>query len=271
MTGQVIILPGVVAAASLGAPRIDMNASDVVAARIASLKHVVSPRSLVTLPGGGVSGRCRATGLALVPKGTVTALQLSDVAGKRALGLSAITSAGLGLPPGSRTASYTTVVAVTISQADIDSTTLSASPRFIGGYDAAGTHNLTVLQYYGAAGNPPNIFTANGSGDSSSPFAKAARPNGTWVIAVVDFNNDTKTVSLSLNQADTFATLAKAEPHAPGATDYLEIGSHHVVASGLRTSRVGDLYTFSNSLLATDPGRQQLKDLVAALKTEYGI
>ncbi|CAO3311526.1 MULTISPECIES: hypothetical protein [unclassified Pseudomonas] len=270
MAGQIITLSGVTAAASLGAPRIDMSTPDTVAARIASLKHVVSPRALVALASGGVSGRCRATGLELVPKGVVTGLQLSDVAGRRALGLTTILATSLGLPPGSKTSSYTLVAAVSIGQADIDSTAVSTSPILVGGSDSANNFNMNALQYFGAAGTPPNIFTARGN-DLASPFASSVRPNGSWAIVVVDYNNETRTASLAVNQADTFATVTKAAGHSPGAGDYLEIGNHSNQTSSLRSSKVGDLYTFSSSLLANSLGRQQLQTLVAALKTYYSI
>lgn len=270
MAGQIIILPGVSAAASGGAARIDMTPADRIAARMANLKHVVSPRSLTAVAGGGVSGRCRATGLSLVPKGTTTALKLFDVAGKRALGLTNIFAASLGLPAGSQTPSYTAVMAVNIGQADIDSVAISTSPILLGGSSAADTVNLNALQYFGAAGTPPNIFTARGS-DVASPFASVVRPGGAWVIVVVDFDNNTKTVSLAVNQAATFATMLKTTEHTPAAGDYVEIGNHGTATSSLRSSKVGDLFLFGDSVLSSSLGKSQLVELVAALKAEYGI
>lgn len=270
MAGQIIILPGVSAAASGGAARIDMTAADQIAARMSNLKHVVSARSLTSVAGGGVSGRCRATGLSLVPKGTATALKLFDVAGKRALGLSNIFAAGLGLPAGSQTPSYTAVMTVNIGQADIDSAVISTSPILLGGSNAADVVNLNVLQYFGAGGTPPNVFTARGS-DAVNPFASAVRPGGAWVVAVMDFDNTTKTVSLAINQAATFATALKTTEHAPAVDDYVEIGNHSNATSSLRSSKVGDLFLFGDSVLSSALGKSQLEDLVEALKAEYGI
>lgn len=270
MAGQIIILPGVTAASGASTPRIDMTAADRIAAKMPGLKHVVSARSLTALPTGGVSGRCRSTGRELIPKGVTNALRITEIDGKKALGLTAVLAAGLALPPGSKSASYTTVCAVRIGQADIDSVTSSTSPMLISGSSSDDVMNLNVLQYFGAAGTPPNIFTARGS-TASSPFAQAVRPSGTWSIVIVDYNNDTKTVSLSVNQADTFATSVKSVAHTPGANDYIEIGNHSNSTSSLRVSSVGDLFTFNASLRGTALGLQQLKELVAALKAEYSI
>jgi len=78
-------------------------------------------------------------------------------------------------------------------------------------------------------------------------------------------------VSIAVNQATTFATATKTVAHAPGPSDYLEIGNHASQTNSLRVSKVGDLYTFDTSMRATALGQQQLIDLVSALKTEYGI
>lgn len=270
MQGQRIVL-NIDTQAPAAAPRIDMNSADDIAVKIRALKHAVSARQLTEVSGGGVSGRCRLTGLPLVPKGAgASSLQLTTVAGMRALGLSTIVAASLGLPAGSQTASYTMVAAVAIGQADIDSASNSASPILVGGSNASDAVNLNVLQYFGAVGTPPNIFTSRGSG-TSSPFASVVRPAGSWVVVVVDYNNDTKVVSIAVNQAAKFATATKATSHVPGPSDYLEIGNHASPTNSLRASKVGDLYTFDSSMLATDLGKSQLVSLVAALKTEYAI
>jgi len=51
---------------------------------------------------------------------------------------------------------------------------------------------------------------------------------------------------------------------------YLEI-RYRLDAPRFRNSKVSDLYTFSDSMLQTNPGKNQLAELVAALKIYYAI
>ena len=270
MFGQIIVLSSVTAAAGASAERIDMTDADLVAAKISGLKHVVRARSLIALPDGGVSGRCQATGLPLVPKGLVTALAISEVAGKKALGLSSVQAAGLGLPAGSATASYTAVLVVSVAAADVASGSPSASPIFLSSMTAADALVASAAQYYGTSGTPPNIFAARGS-NAASPFVSVPKPETTWAVLVVDYNDTTRVVSLAVNQADTFATATKTAAHLPGAGGYFEIGAHVNATASLRASKVGDLYLFEGSPLSSELAKTQIVDLVAALKAEYGI
>ncbi|MBW0236359.1 hypothetical protein [Pseudomonas sp. D1HM] len=270
MYGQIVILPGVTAAAGASAERIDMTASDLIAAKIPGLKHMVSARSLTALPGGGVSGRCQATGAPLVPKGLVTALAISEVAGKKALGLSSVQAAGLGLPAGSATASYTAVMVVSVAAADVASGSPSAAPIFLSSMTAADALVASAAQYYGTSGSPPNIFAARGS-NTASPFVSVPKPETTWAVLLVDYNDTTKVVSLAVNQAKTFATATKTVAHTPGTGGYFEIGAHVNATASLRASKIGDLYLFEGSLLTNALARTQISDLIAVLKAEYII
>ncbi|WP_023389753.1 hypothetical protein [Pseudomonas putida] len=270
MAGQVIVLPGVTAAASAGAPRINMNAADIAASKVVSLKHVVSARSLTAAPGGGVVGRCRNTGANLTPKGTGQALLgVTSLAGRSALGLTASGSAGLALPAGSLTNSFTYVTAVYLGATDIAG---SSAINFLAGFDAADAYITASLRYYGQAYASPvsraDKFSSF-SPQTSTPGADGAGAVAGWNVVTVDFNNDSRILSIAVNQAVTFAAVLKPTPAGYASSSYLEVGYH--LGNALLNSKFGDLYTFSDSLLKSDLGKAQLSDLVAALKAYYSI
>lgn len=269
MSGQVIRLDIEVDAAS-SAPRIDMTPADVIAAKISSLKHVVSPRELKAVATGGVAGRCRSTGLSLIPKGTqATALTLSDVAGKRALGLSAAGAvASLALPAGSMTDSYTLVIAVNTNPLDLVS---GAPVNYLSGFNGSDAYTSATLRYYGAAAAPPRtsrFVTIGPSTTGTETFADHSSEG--WVVLVVDFDNNTRQLSIAANQTEIFEVVTKGASVSQDPGAYFEIG-YHVSGIGLRSSKVGDLFTFGESLLANSFGRGQLADLVSAMKDDYGI
>lgn len=270
MAGQMIVLPGVTAAAGAGAPRVNMNTPDTIAAKIGSLKHAVSARSLSLAAGGGVSGRCRATGQPLVPKGTsANTLALYEVAGRTALGINGSGRAALALPVGSITPSFTTVSVVNINSADVAG---NYSVNFLSGFDGADAYANLMLRYDGVATSNTAIadkLRASTSASSASAVP-AARPAGDWVIVITDYNNQSRVMSIAVNQAVTFSSGIMAAALVPAAESYLEIG-YHPDPSSLRASKVGDVYTFSDSLLRNELGKSQLVELVAALKTYYSI
>lgn len=269
MAGQMIVLPGVTAAAGAGAPRVNMNTPDTIAAKIASLKHVVSARSLTADAVNGVAGRCRATGLPLTSKGSGrSSLAVVGIGGNVGLGLPPGNSgnAALALPAGSLTSSFTFVTALYLAASDASGT---SAGNFLSGYDGVENYISALLRSYGSASTASaGLLTA--TTNTSSPVAINNPAGNTWAIVVVDYNNETRRISISLNQADTFASGVKSADFAPGNGAYMEIG-YHLGVQTLRDSKVGDLYTFNDSLLRSDLGKTQLKDLVAALKTYYGI
>ena len=267
MAGQMIVLPGVTAAAGSGAPRVSMNAPDTIAAKMLGLKNVVSARSLALLPGGGVSGRCRATGLPLIPRGAASnTLGLYDIAGRTGLGLSSGGAGALGLPADSIPSSFTLVMAVALSATDIASGVIV---NLLSGFDGSDVYTNMLARYYGSmhATLANKIRCAISTGGTVADTAMAA---GAWAIVVIDFDNTSKKMSIAVNQVSTFSAVTMATANAPGAGSYIEIG-YHADSNGLRNSKVGDLYTFSDSLLKTDLGKSQLAELVAALKTYYSI
>ncbi|MNJ32357.1 hypothetical protein D3C77_270200 [compost metagenome] len=267
MAGQFIQLPGVVAAASVSAPRISMSAADIAAAKISSLMNVVSASQLTPVPGGGVSGRCRNTGQPLTMKGVgQAALQVSEVSGKKVLSLASITPAGLALPPGSLMANYTAVLAFYLSPSDWAGT---AIVNLLSGFTAADAYSAMPARYYGV-GSASNSGTLRASGAPAGAAVGAQVASAGWHLAIIDMNSATKVVSVAIDQIDSFSTGALSAGYAPGAMDFLEIG-YHLNSISLVTSSVADLYTFNGSLLSTNLGKQQLGELVGALKAEYGI
>lgn len=196
-------------------------------------------------------------------------MTLVDVSGLRALGLTSATAvAGLALPPGSLTNSYTLVMAVALGADDIASAT---SVNLISGFVQPETYNSAALRYYGTPAADPRtdrFITIGPSTTGTETYA--GRVAGPWSVVVVDYNNDTRTLSISVNQAVTFNSVVKGAAADQPADAYLEIG-YHLATLGIRNSKVGDLYTFSDSMLKTDLAKAQLGELVAAMNNYYGI
>jgi hypothetical protein len=269
MAGQLIVLPGVNAAASAGAARIDMNSADNIAARIGTLKHAVSARSIVNVASGGVSGRCRATGAPLISKGAnQTALSVVTIGGKPGLGLSSALAAGLALPAGSLTNSFTHVLSTYIGAADVAS---SSFLNLLSGFDSVDTYISYGLRYYGqtATGGRADRFVSQAP-SAVSPEVSALRSTTGWNVVVIDYNNDTRLLSISVNQTSSFATATKGASASFDVGSYLEIG-YHLSINKLVDTKVGDLFTFSDSLLRSSIGASSLAALVAAIKTDYAI
>jgi len=270
MPGQIIKLSGVTAASTVGVPRILMGAADKAALRVSSLAHVVSPKSM-SATSSGVTGRCRATGKKLVPKGVAADLQLRTVGGFTGIGLSRLSAAGLALPAGSATPSYTIVMAIQMGQSDIDGATPA---NLVYTSTDAGADVATILRYYGkayAGSGGSDLLLASGSTPytANTPAVIKPRPDGAWIIVAIDYNDVTRVLSMALNGA-AYTAVTKPANHAPGAGGYFTIGYPNSSAS-LRGSMLGDLYLFSDSLLKTPSGQDQLAAVVAGLKSDYGI
>lgn len=270
MAGQLIVLPGVTVAAAAGAPRLSMNAADAAASKIVSLKHVVSARALTALPGGGVSGRCRNTGASLIPKGAnASMLSVSTVGGRKGLGQTG-GSAGLALPAGSLTNSFCMVAAIYLGGNDTSSSSLV---NFLAGFDATDNYIAAPLRYYGQNYStvPSRADKMVSFGPSTTDFAaEALRTNVGWNIVIIDYDNDQRRLSISVNQSTSFAAVTKSTTASFADTSYLEVG-YHLSANRLIDSKVGDLYTFDDSLLKAELGKSQLGDVVQQLKGYYAI
>ncbi|CAI8792271.1 hypothetical protein [Pseudomonas sp. IT-P218] len=264
MRGQVIVLPGVKAPDAPGAVKLQLSSADVVASSMASLHRVMSPKSLVSLTNGGVAGYCRVSGEALIQKGSVpSVLRLVKVGSKPALGLSYnLGLAGLAFQPGSASKSYTQVAVVSVADPTdrvnflftfTDDTAISSTLR----YDiTTASPSQKVFVCYGSSNNPPH--------------AEVARPAGTWAVVIVDYDDESRKVSIAVNQVDSFVENLKSVNHPVVDTSYFEVG-YHASANGLRDAKVGDVYIFNESLRLNVAGMAQLGQLVAALKAEYGI
>lgn len=264
LRGQLIVLPGVQAPAAPGAVKLNVSAADRIASSMPYIHRAMAPKSLVALPEGGVSGNCRVTGEKLLQKGSSpSVLRLSTVGGKPALGFSADNSLGaLAFQPGSLPASYTVVMLISITE---PTDRLNFMMAYTG--DAA---IATVLRYDITTASPEvKRLVAYGS-TNSPPHAEATRPAGTWAVAIVDYDDTTKKVSIAVNQVESFAENTKTTGSAAGAESYLEIG-YHGSGNSLRTAKVGDTFVFNRSLRTSPTNLALLAQLVAALKTEYGI
>ncbi|RGE46970.1 hypothetical protein DZC30_00760 [Comamonas testosteroni] len=266
MPGQLIILPGVNAGGNGGA-RIDMNTADQIAARMPDLKHVISARSLKANVGGGISGRCRATGALLLNTGSAAStLTIKQLGSRPAIGQSANGAAALSLPNGTATASYCAVMAIYMG---VDSKTGTAVTNWLNTIKS-NTLLGTMARTYSQVNSTNTDLTVSCGGDSGSPIASV--PNqaaGTWGVVVADWNDDTGIVSLSLN-GGAYVTATKTTKHLVDANTAVTIG-YPLTASSLRDSGVGDLYLFSASQLASSYGKGRIADLVAALKSQYGV
>lgn len=265
MRGQLIVLPGVSAPAAPGAVKLNISAADRVAATMPYMHRAMSPKSLVALPGGGVSGFCRVTGEALIQKGAVpSVLKLDTVGGKPALALSN-TAAGLGalaFQPGSGSKSYTQVAVVSVSDP-------TDRVNFLFSYTGE-TPIATVLRYDITVGSPTTKKLIAYGSSNNPAHAEIDRPAGTWAVVVVDYDDVTRKVSIAVNQAETFVEQIKSVNHPVVAESYFEVGYHGSV-NGLRAAKVGDVYIFNQSLRTSPTGLAKLSQLVAALKTEYVI
>lgn len=267
MFGQMVVLEGVTAAAAPGAPRVNVNAPDTIAAKISTLKHALGARSITAAPGGGVVGRCRATGAPLISKGNAAAnLALYEISGHLGLGINGSGSAGLALPAGSLTSSFTFVAALNLNAADAAGT---YPINFLSGFDPSDVYISGLLRSYGAASSVYPGKSGSNTGTTGS-WSLANSPASGWAVVVVDYNNATRSLSVAVNQAASFVAATMPANYAPAAGSYVEVG-YHIDASSIRNSKLGDLYTFSDSLLKTDLGESQLTELVAALKTYYTI
>lgn len=264
MRGQLIVLPGVSAPAAPGAVKLNISAADRVAATMPYMHRAMSPKSLMALPGGGVSGFCRVTGESLIQKGAVpSALRLTTVDSKPALALNNVLGLGaLAFQPGSASKSYTQVILVSVADPTF-------RVNFLFSYTDE-TPIASVLRYDITTASPEaNRLVAYGS-SNNPPHAETIRPAGNWAVVVVDYDDTTRKVSLAVNQVGEFTETVKPVNHPVVDTSYFEIGYHGSV-NGLRDAKVGDLYVFNQSLRNSPASMVKLSQLVAALKAEYGI
>lgn len=270
MPGQIIVLPGVKTAAASAAERIDMTAADYAAARIPQLAHVVSARSLKSLPSGGVSGRCRATGLALTPRGSsLDLLAVSDAGGKPGLGSSQIAAAGLSLPPGSLTESCTIVATIYLDSSTISSTGLV---NLLSGFNSLDAYSAYMLRYYGSNYDPAyraGQFITQGTGLTSPEVYDGPAALG-WSVVVVDFDNETRKKTVAINSIESAVSDYQETPNTVGNGSYLEIG-YHSGNNDMLNAKLGDLYVFNESLMKNDAGNSALSSVVDLLVDEYGI
>lgn len=261
--GQQIVLP-IQAPNAPGAVKLNISPADRIVTGMSFIHRAMQPKSLTALSGGGVSGYCRASGEPLIQKGAdPSVLKLEIVGGKPALAFSNYFGVGsLAFQPGSASKSYTQVIVVSVSDP-------TDRVNFLFSYTDE-TPIASVLRYDITSDSPDaKKFIAYGSSNNPA-HAAADRPAGTWAVVVVDYDDVTRKVSIAVNQVDTFAEQIKSVNHPVEAESYFEVG-YHGSSNGLRDAKVGDLYVFNQSLRNSPASMAKLSQLVAALKTEYGI
>lgn len=262
MLGQMIILP-IIAPDAPGAVRLNISDADVIVASMPNLSRMMSPKNLVAASGGGVSGYCQVSGEPFIQKGSQTNMTVRPVAGKPALGFANINAAGsLAWQPGSAAKSFTLVMLVN-------------QPAAAGrcDYFTVATEGdialSTPLRYFPDGVGTTNMVISYGAG-VSAPLSAVERPDGDWFVAIVDYDDFSRTTRLAVNQLDTFVESTRSTPNGANDTSYIQVG-YAGSSSSLRNSNIGDVYYFDDSLLRSDVNLPKLTALVNALKIEYGI
>lgn len=269
MAGQLIILPGVESAASNGSARIDMTAADEIAARMPSLTNSVCARAVTEGP-AGISGRCRASGGLLTMIGSNPgSMMIKTLAGRKAITLrDESSSAALLLPAGSWKASHCTVSAIYIGGGF---TASSALFNFINGYNNA-TYAASSVRAYGMtyssshAGKFVNTFVSSGGSAAGVSVPSA----GAWhiLMSAIDAHENTAYISVDGGAIATFTSPGLV---VPVDESQARMGIGYITSSGLRDGGVGDLFVFNASMQGSTFERAAVSDLVAALKSQYGI
>lgn len=263
--GQLIVLDGVKVPVVTGATKLDVSPADRIVAGMPQIHRVMSPKSLSSLAEGGVSGNCRVTGEAFVLKGTLPSPLRKEVyLGKPALGFAVDDMlSSMAFQPGSLTKSYTAVAVVAIPD-------VTNRVNILMGYTGESAI-ITGIRYDITVDSPVDKrLIAMGSGNNA-PHAEFVKPVGAgWAVVIADYDDATRKVSIAVNQTVTFDQDIKTVGSTATAESYFTVGYHGSV-HGLRTSKVGDMYIFDQSLRGDAKAMVELTKLVAALKTEYGI
>jgi hypothetical protein len=265
--GQHIVLEDVDAPVAPGAVQLLVSPADRIVSTMPYIWRVMAPKSLTQLATGGVEGYCRVTGQRLIQKGAEPfTLRVEKFAGKPVLSqANTLYQAALTFQPGSATKSYTLVMVVSIAD---PTDRLNFMMSYSGGQNDVPI--ATVLRY-DITTDSPEAKKLVAYGSSNSPaHASVFRPQGNFAVVVVDYNDDTRTVSIAVNQVDAFIEQVKSVNHPVTSDSYFEVGYHGSVNS-LRAAKVGDVYLFNESLRTSPAAMVKLKEVVAALKTEYGI
>lgn len=265
--GQHIVLEDVDAPVAPGAVQLLVSPADRIVSTMPHIWRVMAPKSLTPLATGGVEGYCRVTGQRLILKGTEPfTLRVEKLAGKPVLSqANTLYPASLAFQPGSATKSYTLVIVVSITD---PTDRLNFMMTYSGGEN---DQPISSLLRYDITDTSQGVKKLIAYGSNNNPaHASVFRPEGTFAVVVVDYNDDTRTVSIAVNQADSFIEQVKSVNHPVTSDSYFEVGYHGSVNS-LRAAKVGDVYLFNESLRTSPAAMVKLKEVVAALKTEYGI
>nr|DAF90445.1 MAG TPA: hypothetical protein [Myoviridae sp. ctdyF5] len=274
MTGKMIVLSGVVAGGAAGGPMVKMTSADQIAANIPALAYVISPSTLKVGADGLLTGRDRASGKLLTAGGSsANLLTVALMGGKPAIcnSGSALVASCLGLPAGTATPSYTTVQAVYLGDATLNTATGSLNPIIV---MTTSSYIASPLRLYGKGTTPGDPtykgqFVGGGS-TASAPWARLNAPTVKgWCILTACYDDVTKQTTITLNGTDS-STVTKTVGLTVDSASYWAVG-YPYSGSALLDSGIGDTYIFNESLQSTDYGKGRLAALVASMKTAYGV
>lgn len=273
--GKLIRLANVKTGAPAGAERVDIAPGDSAALKIGALTHAISARRMTNKPEGGVNARCGFTGAVLENVGAnANRLQVVERLGFKGLYSGPAASGGQGavaalrLPAGSLTSSFTMALVVYFDPLDHAGNYLT---NFAAGWTgAAVTRGLP--RGYGLQYNTPIEEAKGGVGIGAGTTLRifTALPPSKWSVILYDYNHETRVLTLSVNGSTpiTFTEPAGVAPMTPES--FLELG-YSVSNNGLRNSCIAECYTFNQSLMSQPRTTTQAQEMIAAIKTQYGI
>ncbi|WP_110642430.1 hypothetical protein [Salinicola sp. CPA57] len=291
MAGQLIKLDGVRSAGIPGQARIDMDSADIVAASVPSLVHAFNPRTARVNTDGSIRVVDRTDGR-LLDCAAFSGLSISaldaDFNGQTVLKADNRGSGawGLSFAPGKVSNSYT-VVGVASPNAELstrpssgtlnctllsslvpsvdDAQPLKNNTRYrLPSVSSPGSEGLMVWpDNHNDSGSTANIGFENFSPDQPFLF-----------VETFDFN--TKTLNLYLNgmnlQGTVIASGVTELTVDQEASSYWNIGGAAAdLNTGSFAGKIGDMFIFNEALDLSSSTLYQLRRLVEALKTKYGI
>jgi len=272
--GQSIVLPGVTAAASSGV-RSDMTQGDIAAAMIPDLMTCLMPES-VRITASGFEGFDATDSRQLVISGVNSGLIARNDQDETFDGHASITmpnASGLDMPAGSAGGleSYTAVIVMAHSADGL----AAGENRILSIINPNGDSVALTIRRFGAQLASPGLaitpYSTGGTNrililESGGTLPEADEAT----IYVVDWANGAKNLRVGINSSVASAqqTLASAFSAPTDANARWRMGPS---VAGAAVGRIARLYVWPRSLMSSSVGTQQLTDLVAALRSTYGI
>jgi len=274
INGQSIILPGVAAAAASGA-RNDMTQGDSAAAMIPDLMTCLMAESVRITP-AGFEGFDATDSRLLITSGVNAGLIAVNQQDPIFAGRPSITmpnASGLDMPAGSAGGiqSYTAVLVMAHAAEGL----AGGENRILTIVNPNGDTVALTIRRFGAQLSAPGLYiqpySATGNDRLSILESTGTLPVAdSTVVYVVDWSNSAKLLRLGVNSS--VATAQTALPNSfAAATDANARWRLGPSIAGPAIGRIARLYVWPRSLMSSTIGTQQLTDLVAALKSTYGI